>query len=57
MKSLKIPEFWEVLHHWKCATDCFFLETLHIEQLLSYHGNRYKNELEHLIRELFLKNY
>ena len=33
------PEFWELLHYGKCAKECFFLETLQVKKLPSYHGN------------------
>ena len=40
MRLLKIPEFWELLHCGKCATESvFFIETLQVKKLLIYHGN------------------
>ena len=39
MRLLEIPKVWELLHCGKCAMERFFLKTLQIKWLLSYHGN------------------
>ena len=37
MRLLKKTEFWELLHY--VPQNIFFLETLQVKKLLSYHGN------------------
>ena len=35
-----IEKLLELLHYGKYATECFFLDSLQVKGILSYHGNR-----------------
>ena len=39
LTRVKIPKFSALLHYGKCAKEHFFLETLQVKWLLSYHGS------------------